>query len=62
MNGLSVSDGFKFGCGFFLAAFIVWIVMAVITVLLSIIMRAAIPELFRGMRGFGMLLPLLIIV
>jgi len=30
VNALSMGDGFKFGCGFFLAALVAWLAMAII--------------------------------
>jgi len=61
MNELSVSDGFKFGCGFFLAAFIAWIVMAIVAVLLSVIFGAALSNLIPSF-DFSQLLPLVALV
>ena len=37
MNDLSVSDGFKFGCGFMLAALVAWLAMAIISGILAAI-------------------------
>lgn len=63
MNELSVGDGFKFGCGFFLAASIVWIVMAIIGVLFSLIFGGLLGGLLSEFGDFSqLLLPLLAIV
>ena len=55
MNGLSVGDGFKFGCGFILAAFIAWLVMAIIGGILAVLFSASLTALFgatsRTMRS-----------
>jgi hypothetical protein len=37
MNELSVADGFRFGCGFMLAAAIAWIVLAILSGILAAI-------------------------
>jgi hypothetical protein len=37
MNDLSVADGFKFGCGFMLAALIAWLAMAIVGGILTAI-------------------------
>jgi hypothetical protein len=47
-DGLSVGDGFKFGCGFFLAAFIVWLAMAIVGGILMAIFGATLGTLFQG--------------
>jgi len=47
-EGLSVGDGFKFGCGFFLAAFIVWVVMAIVGGILMAIFGVTLGALFEG--------------
>ncbi|MFZ5915812.1 MAG: hypothetical protein ACOYZ7_02630 [Chloroflexota bacterium] len=63
MRELSISDGFKFGCGFFLAAFIAWIVMAIIAVLLSVVFGAAWGGgILRELRNWSGLLPLLTLI
>ncbi len=48
-GGLSVGDGFKFGCGFMLAGIIAWIVIAIIALVLSLVLGA----------GMGAMLPFL---
>ena len=48
MNGLSVGDGFKFGCGFLLAGFIAWVAMVIIGVIVSLIFGGALGALLRG--------------
>jgi hypothetical protein len=62
MNELSVSDGFKFGCGFFLAGFIAWIVMMIVAVLFSLVFSAALGSLFSDFFEWSGLLPLLALV
>jgi integral membrane sensor domain MASE1 len=49
MQGFSVGDGFKFGCGFFLAAFIAWLVTAIIGAILMAIFGTALGALFERM-------------
>lgn len=49
MNGLSVGDGFKFGCGFLLAGFIAWLAMVIIGVVVSLIFGGALTALFSGL-------------
>ena len=45
-DGLSVGDGFKFGCGFFLAAFIVWLAVVIVGGILMAIFGATLGALF----------------
>ncbi len=62
MNGLSVGDGFKFGCGFFIAGFVAWFVMVIFWVLLILLMGIlglSVTELYDD---FSLVLPLLAIV
>jgi hypothetical protein len=40
VNGLSVGDGFKFGCGFFLAMLVAWLAMVIVGAILSLILTA----------------------
>jgi hypothetical protein len=47
-DGLSVGDGFKFGCGFILAAIIAWLAMAIIGGILVAIFGATLGALFDG--------------
>jgi uncharacterized membrane protein len=61
MNELSVSDGFKFGCGFFIAGFITWLAILITMVLLMLIFGAAIGSVFQNM-DFSRLRPLLTVV
>jgi amino acid transporter len=61
MNELSVSDGFKFGCGFFIAGFITWLVIVVTMVLIMLVFGATLGSLFQNM-DFGQLLPLWAVV
>jgi len=53
MNTLSVGDGFKFGCGFFLAALVAWlavvIVGAIVSVIATAILGVSLGALFSGM-------------
>jgi len=59
MNGLSVGDGFKFGCGFLLAVFIVWLVMAIAMGILMAVMGiglgSILPRLLKDMPTSGLL-------
>ena len=48
-DGLTVGDGFKFGCGFFLAAFIVWLAMAIVGGILVAVFGATLGALFNGL-------------
>lgn len=48
-EGLNVGDGFKFGCGFFLAGFIAWLAMVIIGTLLMVVFGATISTLFEGL-------------
>lgn len=62
MGGLSVGDGFKFGCGFFIAGFITWLVMAVIMALIMVVFRTTLGTIFGDWGYFGSLLPLLTVI
>jgi hypothetical protein len=62
MNDLSIGDGFKFGCGFFIAGFIAWIVITVIVTLIVVLSGATLSTLFGDLTDFGQLLPLLAVV
>ena len=59
MNALSMGDGFKFGCGFFLAALVAWLAMAIIGAILSLIATAilgiSIGTLLGGTEGLSYL-------
>jgi hypothetical protein len=46
MNGLSVGDGFKFGCGFILAAFIAWLAVAIVGGIIMALFGAALGGIF----------------
>ena len=59
MNGLSVGDGFKFGCGFLLAGLIAWLAMAIVGVVISLIFGGALGALFSRMDLLSQL-PLLL--
>ena len=48
-EGLNVGDGFKFGCGFFLAGFIAWLAMVIIGGILVAIFGATLGTLFQGL-------------
>jgi len=52
-DSLSVGDGFKFGCGFFLAAFIAWLAMAIIGGVLVAIFGATLGALFDSADLFS---------
>ena len=49
MNGLSVGDGFKFGCGFMLAAFVAWLAMAIVGGIAMAIFGGALGAIFGNM-------------
>jgi hypothetical protein len=59
MNGLSVGDGFKFGCGFFIAGFVAWLVMVAIVLVLSLLFGATMSGILRNLGPSGTLLPML---
>jgi hypothetical protein len=46
MQGLTVGDGFKFGCGFLLAALIAWVAVAVLAGVLMAVFGAGLTALF----------------
>ncbi|MBN1139094.1 MAG: hypothetical protein JXM73_21115 [Anaerolineae bacterium] len=62
MNGLQIGDGFKFGCGFFLAAFVAYIVIIIVTMLIFAILGVGFGGLLESMDSSGVLLPLLGVV
>lgn len=63
MNGLSIGDGFKFGCGFFMAGFVAWIFMVIVTFLLTFVITAVAGDLLQDIFDtFGLWLPMLAIV
>lgn len=63
MNELSVGDGFKFGCGFFIAGFIAWIVMLIVIFLFTLVFGTLAGGVFEDILGsYSLLLPLLAIV
>ena len=59
MTGMTVGDGFRFGCGFLLAAFIAWLVVAIIGGILATFFAGAIGAFFRQVNPMS-LLPLLL--
>ena len=61
MNGLSVGDGFKFGCGFLLAAFIAWLIVAIVGGIIAAVFGAALGGLLNTLlkNTTGYLLPVL---
>jgi len=61
MNGLSVGDGFKFGCGFLLAAFIAWLIVAIVGGIIAAVFGAALGGLLNTFlkNTTGYLLPAL---
>jgi hypothetical protein len=62
MGGLSVGDGFKFGCGFFIAGFIAWLVMIVIMALIMVVFETTFGTILENWGAFGSLLPLLTVI
>jgi hypothetical protein len=55
MQQLSVGDGFRFGCGFLLAATIAWLAMVVIGGILAAIFGAAFSTIFERISDLGMI-------
>ena len=55
MQQLSVGDGFRFGCGFLLAALIAWLAMVIIGGILTAIFGAALGSLFQRFSDLGMI-------
>jgi hypothetical protein len=49
MQGLTVGDGFRFGCGFLLAAAIVWVVLAIAGVILTVLFGAGLGAFFQNL-------------
>ena len=49
MNGLSVGDGFKFGCGFMLAGLVAWLAMAIIGGIATLLFGGALGALFGNL-------------
>ena len=45
MNDLTVGDGFKFGCGFMLAAVLAWLGMMIVSVIIAAIFGGALAGL-----------------
>jgi hypothetical protein len=62
MNGLSVGDGFKFGCGFFIAGFITWLVIFITMLLFATVFSGLVGGLLDAFGDFGRSLLLLFAV
>ena len=63
MHELSVGDGFKFGCGFFIAGLIAWLVMTIVLVVLFFALGTLTGSIFEDLLDtIGRLLPLLALV
>jgi hypothetical protein len=63
MNELSVGDGFKFGCGFFLAGFVAWIAMIIVMFLFTLVFGGLVGSVYEGLLdSIGLALPLLAVV
>jgi hypothetical protein len=62
MNGLSVGDGFKFGCGFFIAGFITWLVIVVTMVLFMTVFSGLLAGMMDRFGDLSQLLLLLPVV
>lgn len=64
MNALSIGDGFKFGCGFMLAALVAWLAIMIVGTIVSLILTAilgvSIGTLLSGMQELSWFLPALI--
>jgi hypothetical protein len=54
MQQLSIGDGFRFGCGFLLAAAIAWLAMAIIGGILAAIFGAALGGIFERIGDLGL--------
>jgi hypothetical protein len=59
MQQLSVGDGFRFGCGFLLAALIAWLAMAIIGGILAAVFGAALGGIFERISDLSMIAPLI---
>jgi hypothetical protein len=59
MDEISVGDGFRFGCGFMLAALIAWLAMAIIGGILAAIFGAALGGIIERFSSLG-LVPLIL--
>ena len=63
MRELTVSDGFRFGCGFFIAGLVAWLVMIMILFLLTFVFGTFFDSVFQDLLGtMGQLLPVLALV
>jgi hypothetical protein len=60
MNNLSVSDGFKFGCGFMLAMLIAWLAMAMVSAILAAIFGSSLIGLAD--RFMSVIVPFLYLI
>ena len=49
-SDISVGDGFRFGCGFMLAAAIAYVILAVVFILTSVIFSGAIAAYLQQIR------------
>jgi hypothetical protein len=55
MQQISIGDGFRFGCGFLLAALIAWLAMAVIGGILAVIFGATLGGIFQRINELGLI-------
>lgn len=63
MNELSVGDGFKFGCGFFIAGFVAWLIMVVVMFLIALTFGTLTGGIFEDLLNtVSLLLPVLAVV
>jgi len=63
MNEISVGDGFKFGCGFFIAGFVAWLVMVIVIFLFTLVFGTLAGGIFEDLLDtVGLLPPLLALV
>ena len=51
MRELTVSDGFRFGCGFFIAGLVAWLVMIMIVFLLTFVFSTFLDNVFQDLLG-----------
>jgi hypothetical protein len=63
MNDLTVGDGFKFGCGFMLAAVLAWLGMTIVSVIIAVIFSGALAGLLAGLvDSLGSVAPVILSV
>jgi len=48
--GLSVGDGFRFGCGFMIAVAVAYVILAIVTILASVAFSGALAAILQRYR------------